>query len=698
MRLDQNAINQQLELLATYRRTLRHLLQQAAQFGGEVFAPPHTVNGIAEARAAVARIKGELRAAGVTVEDASEDEEQQQQQSFTGYHQAPITPLDRQRQRNRRTMLQKVKTIWIDGLLDQSLAKELRIALDLTERPDAVELPLNALAQELHRAPRPLPAGTPIVKVFDQMGGTLLILGAPGAGKTTLLLELARDLIERAEQDEDHPIPVVFNLSSWAVKQRPLKDWLAEELNTKYDVPRKLAQAWVDADVLLPLLDGLDEVVGNQRNACAASINAYRQEHGLLSLAVCSRLGDYEVLTTKLRLQGALLVQALSLAQVDAYLERAGETMIGVRAAVLQDVSLGELLTTPLMLSTIALAYSEDAVADIQAVGTVDERRRQLFDAYIGAMFKRRSKGTHYAQQQVVTSLGWLAGELVQHNQTVFSIERIQSTWLLRQHRAYYDTFVRLVFGLLGGLVGALAFGLAFGRAGGLIGGLLGGLISGLGLGPGAGLSGGLRGLVVDRFENILIIERLHWSWSREVLIIGFVGGMVGGLGFGLISGLTGGLVGGLAGALVGGLGIGLGGNEVDSRTTPNQGVHRSARSMFVIGPGLGIILGMALGMVGGFSLGLGFGIAGGMGFGMDYGGRTVFQHYTLRFLLARKGYVPFRLVPFLDYCVDRIFLRRVGGGYIFVHRLLMEHFASLYTQRSETTQPATRQSDGAAN
>jgi len=26
----------------------------------------------------------------------------------------------------------------------------------------------------------------------------------------------------------------------------------------------------------------------------------------------------------------------------------------------------------------------------------------------------------------------------------------------------------------------------------------------------------------------------------------------------------------------------------------------------------------------------------------------------------------------------ERIFLRKVGGGYIFVHRLLMEHFAGM--------------------
>jgi hypothetical protein len=35
----------------------------------------------------------------------------------------------------------------------------------------------------------------------------------------------------------------------------------------------------------------------------------------------------------------------------------------------------------------------------------------------------------------------------------------------------------------------------------------------------------------------------------------------------------------------------------------------------------------------------------------------------------------------FLDQCVDLIFLRRVGGGYIFVHRLLMEHFAEMYVK-----------------
>lgn len=32
----------------------------------------------------------------------------------------------------------------------------------------------------------------------------------------------------------------------------------------------------------------------------------------------------------------------------------------------------------------------------------------------------------------------------------------------------------------------------------------------------------------------------------------------------------------------------------------------------------------------------------------------------------------------FLDYAAERIFLRKIGGGYIFIHRYLMEYFASL--------------------
>jgi len=686
--LDQETIAKQLDLLAAHRRTLAVYLRQQAELG--MLAPPGVVNGIAETRAEIQRIKGALREGGVPVEDEQGDEAQTI--AFTS-----PSRLSPQEQRNRLAMLAKVKTIWIEGLLEQSLAKELRIALDLTEQPDAVDLPLNALVQELRRPPRELPTGTLIIKVFDQMSGALLILGAPGAGKTTLLLELARDLIARAEQDEGLPIPVVFNLSSWAEKRRPLKDWLIDELNQRYAVPSKVAQHWVDTDAILPLLDGLDEVAAEHRGDCVEAINLYRQEHGLVPLAVCSRIADYEALATKLRLQGAIIVQPLTQPQVDAYLERAGEKLAGVQAALRDDAELGELLETPLMLSIVTLAYAGKSSAEVQAVGTPEERRRHLFDAYIQAMFKRRSEEINYTPQQTTSCLSWLAAQMVRHSQTVFYIERIQPDWLPQQQRRYYSYAVRFLSRLIFGLFGALTFGLIgtqFGKPGDVLGGVLFFGLFGAVIGALYGaLSSGLSGEQAGSVENINVTETLHWSWSDLVLVVRLKPRFV------LLAWLIGGLIGGLSGALgsillVGLIG-GLSGTEREVKIKPNQGIHLSARSWLaytlLIGVGsglLGTLLGAQFGVpFGGFVFGLGVGLMTGLNAGLNYGSRAVMLHYTLRWFLYRNGSLPFRdrsLVPFLDYCTERIFLRKVGGGYIFVHRLLMEHFAGLERAKAQ--------------
>ena len=71
----QDDIAQQQQLLATYRRNLAHELSRAAQYGGEPRAPLEVANGIAQARAEIARIKAVLRGWGGVVEDLPDDEE-----------------------------------------------------------------------------------------------------------------------------------------------------------------------------------------------------------------------------------------------------------------------------------------------------------------------------------------------------------------------------------------------------------------------------------------------------------------------------------------------------------------------------------------------------------------------------------------------------------------------------------------------
>jgi hypothetical protein len=60
------------------------------------------------------------------------------------------------------------------------------------------------------------------------------------------------------------------------------------------------------------------------------------------------------------------------------------------------------------------------------------------------------------------------------------------------------------------------------------------------------------------------------------------------------------------------------------------------------------------------------------------FGGYEVLKHGFLRKILADKGSTPINYSNFLDYSADKcLLLRKVGGGYIFIHRYLLEYFAS---------------------
>jgi DNA polymerase III delta prime subunit len=324
----------------------------------------------------------------------------------------PPTSLD---QRNRLQMLKRVRLDWIDGVLKQSLYQIARIEFGLKMKFDAVEQPLKAVVQTPDRPPATAPTGVSISQVFHDHGGALLILGAPGTGKTTILLELAQELLDRAERDENHPIPVVFNLSSWAVRRQTLDRWLADELNERSDVPKRPARQWVETEQVLPLLDGLDEVAMEHRQACAEAINNFRRDHGLLQIAVCSRIADYDSLGTKLRLRTAIVVQPLTAFEVQGYLERISQPADAALAALKSDPSFRELLETPLMLWVAMLAY-RDAPVELSIEDTFEQRRRRLFASFIDAMFKRRSAESRYTQKETLSWLCWLARALTGTN------------------------------------------------------------------------------------------------------------------------------------------------------------------------------------------------------------------------------------------------------------------------------------------
>jgi predicted NACHT family NTPase len=161
-----------------------------------------------------------------------------------------------------------------------------------------------------------LPSEKPMGDIFNEVGRALLILGEPGSGKTTTLLQLAHDLIARAKNDPGQPVPVVLNLSTWTDRGQLLINWLVEELADKYYVPKRMGRAWLERNRLILLLDGLDEVRPDSRAACVEAITRFGEDYGIAGLVVCSRLREYTALPTRLKLNGAICLQSLTLAQV----------------------------------------------------------------------------------------------------------------------------------------------------------------------------------------------------------------------------------------------------------------------------------------------------------------------------------------------------------------------------------------------
>ena len=598
------------------------------------------------------------------------------------------TSLDQQ---NRRQMLKGVRFQWIDGVLRRSLYQIARIEFGLQVKFDAVEQPLKTIVQTPDRPLKDV-TGVPIGQLFDDHAGALLILGLPGTGKTTLLLELAQDLLDRAEQDESLPIPVVFNLSSWAVHRPPLSRWLEDELNKRSYVPNEVAQQWLETEQILPLLDGLDEVALDHRQACAEAINNFRRDHGLLPIAICSRIGDYEALGTKLRLQSAVVVQPLTRIEVQGYLERLPEPAHQLRAALKANTSLWELIETPLMLWVAMLAY-RDAPVEIAVEDSFEQRRKRLFAKFVEAMFERRSAESGYTQHHTVSWLCWLARTLTRDEQTTFYLEILREEWLpSRWERWLSKAGTILTCSVIGGLIGCPVFGtgaalipsfdwVLFGLYIGLICGLVAGLV-----------------VTFTKFRNA---EILRFSFSnlrsrigraiRDGLALGMLGVLTSELIFAPRGGWTMGLYIGLCVGLSVGLVKLVTTNAVDPIMRPNQGTRDSIKNAFLtllsIVPAFGLTTALLVGLDWGrdlldsflrLALGLGFGLVGGLIGGFWGGGLFAIRHWVLRLALWMRGSAPLNYVPFLDYSVERLFLRKVGGGYIFLHRMLQEYFATL--------------------
>jgi len=322
--------------------------------------------------------------------------------------------------RNRANALAQVDRA-LQRRVDGSLAARTRVALALDQRPELVARPYDIVVRPLDSDPHRLPDDAHVATVFDDLEHSMLILGAPGAGKTTLLLELARTQAAQAHADETEPIPVLVNLSGWTAsvsrgpedhpRDSPLLAgfvrWLLAELDSRYGIHPATGRRWLINGQFALLLDGLDEIDAAHRDKLPGVLDELRMSYSIARLAVTCRTHDYENLKHPLRVQGAVDIQPLSRQQVLDYCAAVGPELAGARAAIEQDDELWDLVTSPLMLNVLLLAYQDRDPAEVANLSDV---RRELFDTFVVEVLARRRATTRqYDALTAVRALRTLA-------------------------------------------------------------------------------------------------------------------------------------------------------------------------------------------------------------------------------------------------------------------------------------------------
>lgn len=215
--------------------------------------------------------------------------------------------------------------------------------------------------------------------------------------------------------------------------------------------------------------------------------------------------------------------------------------------------------------------------------------------------------------------------------------------------------------------------------------------------------------------------DALHWSWVQSIL--GVAGGFIGGALIGsacmlalvfaredtrflFVNLVTGALPGAIVLAAGAGLTAGLRAKAIEGTPRAGSWLLRHARNVLLAA----VLAALTLGVSGGlgmltytllvvgdtfaweanvlslvFQLTVGFGLScailAGTVAAFYYGGVTLIKHIFLRLLLVVQRRIPGRLSPIANQAEAAIFLRRVGGGYIFIHRLVQDYFASLPTR-----------------
>ncbi|MGI5451673.1 NACHT domain-containing protein [Streptomyces sp. CA-249302] len=479
----------------------------------------------------------------------------------------------------------------------------------------------------------------------------LVITGGPGAGKTVLALELLLALIE--QRGESDPVPVRVSLSGWPT-DRPLTEHLIDHLVQAYDVPRSRAAQLVDHDLVLPVLDGLDEMdpglthadgapvvhddgqplpdpAAPRARAALRALNIYSRGLTAGPVVLTCRTSHYAVLADDDQLADAaeVRIEPVPAGTAVAYLaQRSGQaTRWRPLLDHLRTESSGLLaqsLSTPWRLSLAAMVYHRGgdptSLARFPTAAALD---RHLLARLIPAAIALHPPKYGYSPESVHHWLSRIARHL--HRPTTGPIASGGARTDIHLHQLWPlagELLVRVVDAVL-----AIVFVLA----------CAGLLLAQISVGPSLHEGFGAAGFaVVGTFAVLRALSPqvgppvgvhlppLSSPRGRRQLVRAFLvtlgGGLAGGMAIGLATGATYGLAAGLAYALAAALAAGISrqtGSSSDEEPVV-AGPSRLVWTDLLVGVATGLIAGVATGLTVGLTYGAAGGIAGGITAGLS--------------------------------------------------------------------------------
>jgi hypothetical protein len=461
-----------------------------------------------------------------------------------------------------------------------------------------------------------------ILDVFSNRTPTrrLVIVGAAGAGKTILLIRLTLALL--AHRSKGDPVPIIFSLATWNPIADRYHDWLAKQITANYSPLwgigksashlQAQAEKFIAAGLIVPILDGLDEMAESARGSAVARIN--EELRPMEPIVITCRHNEYRRAISaedrrpaKVIAAAGIVLDDLDPAATEFYLRRdagspeAADRWNSVFSYLGTSHPIGITLRTPLMVSLARTIYNPrpgEATEDLPDPGNLlngnefdsaSDIKQHLLNQFVRAAYRPHPDPAHRSQWNDRQAERWL----------IFLAAHLERKRIGVHDFAWWALNESLPIRLIGPIAAFLPA---------IIAGIVAATTPRLGIGLPIGIIVALIVGLSIHFTEITVDASVRTKQLTLALLIRYVkhtnNSPVIGLAAGLIAGVAGGLVGGLLGdqfnlgtgpmgGLIGGLGAGI-------AIGPVGGKWASSLGGFAGGVGVGLTSGHASGIFAG--------------------------------------------------------------------------------------------------